>query len=149
MESPHCQEHQTFRKHPKQCSTLCTPEIWLEHQCYGPQVRPQLSQTSTMLQDPWPYHVVHFATVNIDLPSPVLPHLRNFKDRLCHDLLICPTSRFITEWNAWDMHSLSEPFLSGTPSLYRWSSLLRWIASSAWQQPTVNRPSSNSSSPRY
>ena len=58
MERPHCQEHQAPRRHPKQCSTICTSQIRLEHQCYGPQARPQLAYTSTTPQNPRPHHVV-------------------------------------------------------------------------------------------
>ena len=57
MERPHRQEHQAPRRHPKQRSTICTSQIRLKHQCYGPQVRPQLAYTSTTPQNPWPHHV--------------------------------------------------------------------------------------------
>ena len=58
MEHPHCQEHQAPRRHPKQCSMICTSQIRLEHQCYSPQSRPQLAYTSKTPQNPWPHHVL-------------------------------------------------------------------------------------------
>ena len=91
MERPQRQEHQAPQRHPKQRSTICTLQIRLEHQCYGPQARPQLAYTSTTPQNPLPHHVVqpykiHFGIVNINFLSVILPRPQNSQDRLYHEL---------------------------------------------------------------
>ena len=83
------------------------------------------------------WYKIHFGIININFPSVVLPVYEIPKTDFT---MSCLTSRFNTEWPASDTHSMSEPFLSGTPSLYHQPVLLRWIASSIWQRPTVGCP---------
>ena len=45
IECPHHQDHQAPRRHPKQRGTICTQDIFLQDQCYGPQAKRLLAYT--------------------------------------------------------------------------------------------------------
>ena len=88
MERPHRQEHQAPRRHPKQCSTICTLHYdWntsvtaLKQDLNWPTL---LQRCKT--QDPIMWYKIHFGIVHINFPSVVLPRPRNSQDRLYHEL---------------------------------------------------------------